>query len=99
MSEHFVHEPDLHAHPKKPALKMNSKYSKKKVTLTWDEHAIEEHDQLRGTRMKVSNSSRRRRIHVIVNSQTLFPWIVQTLMNPCFFSWTFLSPYPYFLLD
>ena len=26
---------------------------KKIVSLTWDEHAIEEHDQLRGTRMKV----------------------------------------------
>ena len=24
--------------------------------LTWDEHAIEEHDLLRGTRMKVSSS-------------------------------------------
>lgn len=28
----------------------SDKYKKK---LTWDEHAIEEHDQLRGTRMKV----------------------------------------------
>jgi len=27
--------------------------SKKKKALTWDEHAIEEHDLLRGTRMKV----------------------------------------------
>lgn len=63
MSEHFVHEPDLLAHPKKPALKTNSKYSKKKVTLTWDENAIEEHDQLRGTRMKV-----RRKLIVIFNS-------------------------------
>ena len=27
--------------------------TKKKKALTWDEHAIEEHDLLRGTRMKV----------------------------------------------
>lgn len=53
-----VYEPDLHAHPKKPALKTHSKYTKKKVTLTWDEHAIEEHDQLRGTRMKVSEQEK-----------------------------------------
>lgn len=26
---------------------------KKKAVLTWDEHQIEEHDQLRGTRMKI----------------------------------------------
>lgn len=28
-------------------------HRKKKKALTWDEHAIEEHDQLRGTRMKI----------------------------------------------
>jgi len=27
--------------------------TKKKKILSWDEHAIEEHDQLRGTRMKI----------------------------------------------
>ncbi len=33
--------------------------SAKKKHLVWDEHAIEEHDLLRGTRMKVSPSNRR----------------------------------------
>ena len=47
----------------KPALKKNSQFSPSETTmktddhsnkhLSWDEHAIEEHDQLRGTRMKV----------------------------------------------
>jgi hypothetical protein len=55
--EVMLHEPDLSAVPNKPALvTAKSKKKKKKViSLTWDEHAIEEHDQLRGTRMKVSN--------------------------------------------
>lgn len=50
------------ANPKvKPALKHPAKADaamasddKKEKHLTWDEHAIEEHDVLRGTRMKVS---------------------------------------------
>jgi hypothetical protein len=33
---------------------------KAKKHLAWDEHAIEEHDLLRGTRMKVSPSNDRR---------------------------------------
>ncbi len=53
--EVMMHEPDLNAKPERPALKTeNSKKKKKVISLTWDEHAIEEHDQLRGTRMKVS---------------------------------------------
>ena len=55
--EAMMHEPDLNAVPEKPALvteKTKSKKRSEKITLTWDEHAIEEHDQLRGTRMKVS---------------------------------------------
>jgi len=54
------HEPHPEAHPVKPALVDVKRKKKKKDThkkaLTWDEHAIEEHDQLRGTRMKVCNS-------------------------------------------
>ena len=51
----MVHEPDLKAVPNKPALVTSKgrRMKKKIVSLTWDEHAIEEHDQLRGTRMKV----------------------------------------------
>jgi len=56
--ESMIHEPDLNAVPEKPALVTEKTKSKKKknekITLTWDENAIEEHDQLRGTRMKVS---------------------------------------------
>ena len=52
-SEEVVHEPDLHAVPNKPALVTSKSKTKKVISLTWDEHAIEEHDQLRGTRMKV----------------------------------------------
>jgi len=37
----------------KPALKKNHKHDKEKKHLKWDEEAIEEHDQLRGTRMKI----------------------------------------------
>ncbi len=51
------HEPDSSAQPVKPALidDKNKKKKKKKGKkgLTWDEHAIEEHNLLRGTRMKV----------------------------------------------
>mmetsp|Transcript_22341 Transcript_22341/g.27387 ORF Transcript_22341/g.27387 Transcript_22341/m.27387 type:complete len:180 (+) Transcript_22341:122-661(+) len=51
------HEPHPEAHPVKPALVDVKRKKKKKDThkkaLTWDEHAIEEHDQLRGTRMKI----------------------------------------------
>lgn len=47
--------------PVKPALKHPAKNDpmesddKKEKHLTWDEHAIEEHDVLRGTRMKVGS--------------------------------------------
>jgi len=34
-------------------LKKKKKKKKKKKALTWDEHAIEEHDLLRGTRMQI----------------------------------------------
>lgn len=37
----------------KPALKKNPTSDKEKKHLKWDEVAIEEHDQLRGTRMKI----------------------------------------------
>lgn len=37
----------------KPALKKNAKTAKPKINLTWDEAMIEEHDKLRGTRMKI----------------------------------------------
>lgn len=37
----------------KPALKKVHSSSKEKKELKWDEEAIEEHDQLRGTRMKI----------------------------------------------
>mmetsp|Transcript_3780 Transcript_3780/g.4633 ORF Transcript_3780/g.4633 Transcript_3780/m.4633 type:complete len:191 (+) Transcript_3780:117-689(+) len=50
------HEPDSSAQPVKPALVVDGKKKKKKKSkkaLTWDEHAIEEHDLLRGTRMKI----------------------------------------------
>lgn len=40
------------AKPAKPALKKDKGHSKPKH-LQWDEVAIEEHDQLRGTRMKI----------------------------------------------
>lgn len=50
-----------HPPPVKPALKHPTKNDLTSVTnsgkekhLTWDEHAIEEHDVLRGTRMKAS---------------------------------------------
>lgn len=39
----------------KPALKKKKKAAKQKGSLQWDEDAIAEHDQLRGTRMKVSD--------------------------------------------
>jgi protein phosphatase inhibitor 2 len=46
-----------HGKPAKPALKaprrQKEKDSKEKKHLKWDEEAIEEHDQLRGTRMKI----------------------------------------------
>lgn len=48
------HEPDLNAVPDKPALVTSKTKTKKEISLTWDEHAIEEHDQLRGTRMKIN---------------------------------------------
>merc|ERR1712154_116556 len=42
------------AKPVKSALVTDKKVKKKNIVhLTWDEHAIEEHDQLRGTRMKI----------------------------------------------
>ena len=53
MDEPMLHEPHLDALPPKSALVTAKKKKKKSVALTWDEHAIEEHDQLRGTRMKV----------------------------------------------
>ena len=54
-AEPILHEPDLKAVPNKPALVTSKNHNKKKkgISLKWDEHAIEEHDQLRGTRMKV----------------------------------------------
>ncbi len=55
-TEEGKHEPHFDAQPVKPALKddKGKKKKKEKKALTWDEHAIEEHDLLRGTRMKVS---------------------------------------------
>ena len=40
-------------HPAKAAAAPMDSDDKKEKHLTWDEHAIEEHDVLRGTRMKV----------------------------------------------
>lgn len=37
----------------KPALKKNHQHKQEKKHLKWDEVVIEEHDQLRGTRMKI----------------------------------------------
>ena len=52
-----IHEPHLDAHPVRSALAGGKKKKdKQNRALTWDEHAIEEHDQLRGTRMKVRES-------------------------------------------
>jgi hypothetical protein len=62
-TEPMVHEPDLNAIPNKPALVTSKDQKKKEVSLTWDEHAIEEHDQLRGTRMKVRIRFMRYRRH------------------------------------
>jgi len=46
--------PDLDAAPVKPALKHGNKpRNKSKGGLKWDEAKIEEHDKLRGTRMKI----------------------------------------------
>ena len=46
--------PDLDAVPAKPALKVGSAPTRKsKGGLKWDEAKIEEHDKLRGTRMKI----------------------------------------------
>lgn len=46
--------PDPHAAPVKPALKTKKQSpQKKKGGLKWDEAKIEEHDKLRGTRMKI----------------------------------------------
>ena len=55
-SEEGKHEPHTFAQPVKPALidEERKKKKREKKALTWDEHAIEEHDLLRGTRMKVS---------------------------------------------
>ncbi len=57
--EEGKHEPHILAQPVKPALvdETRKQRGKEKKALTWDEHAIEEHDLLRGTRMKVSISS------------------------------------------
>ncbi len=58
------HEPHTHAQPSKPALKDGRRKKKKeKKALTWDEHAIEEHDLLRGSRMKVRD---------LINKEGLF---------------------------
>jgi hypothetical protein len=50
------HEPNGLTQPIRPAIIDEKKRRKKKdkKALTWDEHAIEEHDLLRGSRMKVS---------------------------------------------
>jgi hypothetical protein len=40
-------------HPTKAAASSMDTDDKEEKHLTWDEHAIEEHDVLRGTRMKV----------------------------------------------
>ena len=54
-TEEGKHEPHAFAQPVKPALVdgHHKRSKKEKKALTWDEHAIEEHDLLRGTRMKV----------------------------------------------
>jgi hypothetical protein len=52
-AEEGKHVPDTTAQPVKPAL-VHHHHKKERKGLTWDEHAIEEHDLLRGTRMKVS---------------------------------------------
>lgn len=45
--------PDMDAAPVKPALKHGDKPRRSKGALKWDEAKIEEHDKLRGTRMKI----------------------------------------------
>jgi hypothetical protein len=58
--EDVKHEPHASAQPVKPALVDEKKKrikKREKKALTWDEHAIEEHDMLRGTRMKVSTGT------------------------------------------
>lgn len=45
-----AHDGDI---PVKPALKLGKKPKKQNKHLKWDEQAIEEHDLLRGTRMKI----------------------------------------------
>lgn len=53
-TEEGKHGPHSYAQPVKPALlDIHKKSKKEKKALTWDEHAIEEHDLLRGTRMKI----------------------------------------------
>ena len=47
-------KPALTKHPHyQVSTNKNKNERKKKKVLSWDEHAIEEHDQLRGTRMKI----------------------------------------------
>lgn len=58
----ILHEPHGDAHPVRSALSAGTKKKdRKNRALTWDEHAIEEHDQLRGTRMKVRLIQRQNR--------------------------------------
>ena len=44
------------ATPKKPALVSHDHERKSNRHIVWDEHAISEHDELRGTRTKVSST-------------------------------------------
>lgn len=54
-------DPPMMMRAVKPALKHDRSQKKKKKDLKWDEEVIAEHDQLRGTRMKV-------RIYIFIHS-------------------------------
>ena len=53
LKDEMMHAPDGSVPTKSALVTKKTQKKKKGVHLTWDEHQIEEHDQLRGTRMKV----------------------------------------------
>lgn len=53
----------------KPALKHDRSQKKKKKDLKWDEEVIAEHDQLRGTRMKVRILCIRSLLHDVMKQE------------------------------
>jgi len=55
LKDEMIHEhaPDGSVPTKSALVTKKTRTKKKAVHLTWDEHQIEEHDQLRGTRMKI----------------------------------------------